>query len=116
MSKALYYEARGEGVYGQVAVAQVVMNRVRSPLWPDTVCDVISQEGQFPWYPGSSANWHYLRPLALKITVADKFGLPLFRKVKKSVFFNRVKFNDPRLVFDASIGNHKFYSFKRGKR
>ncbi|MEG6508801.1 cell wall hydrolase [Methyloligella sp. 2.7D] len=46
LATAIYFEARGESQEGQLAVAQVVMNRVRSPKFPDTVCGVVYQ-GQF---------------------------------------------------------------------
>ncbi|MCP1468574.1 hypothetical protein J3E64_000241 [Sphingobium sp. OAS761] len=41
LTNAVYYEAGNEPEDGQRAVAQVVLNRVRSRLWPDTVCGVI---------------------------------------------------------------------------
>ena len=40
-------EARGEPYEGKLAVAQVVMNRVASPLFPDTICGVVYQRHQF---------------------------------------------------------------------
>jgi spore germination cell wall hydrolase CwlJ-like protein len=43
----VYFEARGEDVLGQAAVAYVTLNRVRSPDYPDTICDVVWQKGQF---------------------------------------------------------------------
>lgn len=43
LAEALYFEARGESVKGQFAVAEVIMNRVESARYPDTVCDVINQ-------------------------------------------------------------------------
>ncbi|QDY69122.1 cell wall hydrolase [Qingshengfaniella alkalisoli] len=43
LSEALYFEARGESVKGQFAVAEVIMNRVKSGSFPDTVCGVIKQ-------------------------------------------------------------------------
>ena len=43
LSEALYFEARGETVKGQFAVAEVIMNRVRSARFPDNVCGVINQ-------------------------------------------------------------------------
>ncbi|MCP4937401.1 MAG: cell wall hydrolase [bacterium] len=43
MTTALYFEARSEPETGQIAVGQVVMNRVRSPDYPDTICGVIYQ-------------------------------------------------------------------------
>ncbi|MEO9820829.1 MAG: cell wall hydrolase [Paracoccaceae bacterium] len=43
MTEALYFEARGETVKGQFAVAEVILNRVASARFPDTVCGVINQ-------------------------------------------------------------------------
>src|SRR6056297_3773982 len=43
LAEALYFEARGETVKGQFAVAEVIMNRVDSAEFPDSVCDVINQ-------------------------------------------------------------------------
>ena len=43
LANAVYFEARGESVRGQIAVAQVVMNRVFSPFYPNNVCGVVYQ-------------------------------------------------------------------------
>lgn len=43
LTNAIYYEAGNEPEDGQRAVAQVVLNRVRSPLWPNSVCSVVYQ-------------------------------------------------------------------------
>ncbi|WP_333586251.1 cell wall hydrolase [Phenylobacterium sp.] len=43
LTQAVYYEARGETPSGQAAVAQVVLNRVRHPAFPKTVCGVVFQ-------------------------------------------------------------------------
>jgi spore germination cell wall hydrolase CwlJ-like protein len=43
LAEALYFEARGETVKGQFAVAEVILNRVDSAAFPDTVCGVIHQ-------------------------------------------------------------------------
>ena len=43
LAEAVYFESRGEAVRGQIAVAQVVMNRVFSGKYPDTVCGVVYQ-------------------------------------------------------------------------
>lgn len=43
LAEAIYYEARGESRQGQMAVAEVVSNRVRSSFYPDTYCDVVYQ-------------------------------------------------------------------------
>ncbi|WP_417728065.1 cell wall hydrolase [Roseovarius sp.] len=43
LAEALYFEARGESVKGQFAVAEVIMNRVDDSNYPDTICGVIHQ-------------------------------------------------------------------------
>lgn len=43
LAQAIYFEARGEPVAGQVAVAEVIMNRVASDRYPDTICGVVFQ-------------------------------------------------------------------------
>ena len=55
LTQAIYFEARGESEIGKRAVGYVVLNRVGSPKFPDTVCGVIRQGGpqppcQFSWY------------------------------------------------------------------
>lgn len=43
LATGIYFEARGEELRGQAAVAQVILNRVRNPAYPDTICDVVYQ-------------------------------------------------------------------------
>jgi len=43
LADAIYYEAGNEPVEGQRAVAQVVLNRVRHPAYPNSVCGVVYQ-------------------------------------------------------------------------
>lgn len=43
LTEALYFEARGESVEGQFAVAEVILNRVKSRRFPNSVCGVINQ-------------------------------------------------------------------------
>jgi spore germination cell wall hydrolase CwlJ-like protein len=56
LAKTIYFEARGESEQGQRAVAAVVLNRVKSPDFPDSICEVVHQGGtdgrdcQFSWY------------------------------------------------------------------
>lgn len=45
LTEALYFEARGESLDGQIAVAEVILNRVDSPLYPRTICGVVKQRG-----------------------------------------------------------------------
>lgn len=46
-AKLVSAESRGESLEGQIAVANVVLNRVSSPLFPNTIMEVIFQKGQF---------------------------------------------------------------------
>ncbi len=43
LTDGIYFEARGEPVRGQAAVAQVILNRVKNPTYPDTICGVVYQ-------------------------------------------------------------------------
>lgn len=45
LTKALYFEARGESLKGQFAVAEVILNRADSPRFPSSVCAVVNQGG-----------------------------------------------------------------------
>jgi len=45
----VYFEARGEKAEGQLAVALVTMNRMKSRHYPDSVCGVVWQKRQFSW-------------------------------------------------------------------
>lgn len=47
LAQAVYFEARGEPIEGQLAVAEVVINRARSAIYPSSYCDVITQPAQF---------------------------------------------------------------------
>ncbi len=47
MAKAIYAEGRGESYTGQVAIGAVIMNRVRSSSFPNTIAGVIYQKGAF---------------------------------------------------------------------
>ena len=50
MAQNIYFEAGNQSRAGKIAVARVVMNRVKSSGWPDTVCKVVKQKMQFSWY------------------------------------------------------------------
>jgi len=46
-----YHEAKNQSFIGQVAVAQVVMNRVKDSRYPNNVCDVVKQGLTYKWNP-----------------------------------------------------------------
>jgi N-acetylmuramoyl-L-alanine amidase len=49
LAQNVYYEARNQPIEGQLAVADVTLNRVEDPRWPDTICGVVEQKNQFSW-------------------------------------------------------------------
>ncbi|WP_017663787.1 cell wall hydrolase [Porphyrobacter sp. AAP82] len=77
LAGAVYFEARGEALAGQLAVAQVIVNRTEDGRFPRSYCGVVAQPGQFsfmrgrrmPAIPEGSAAWH--RAVAVA-HIADK--------------------------------------------
>ena len=79
LATAIYHEARGEPVRGQIAVAQVVLNRVKSEYYPNTVCGVVFQNDhwrnrcQFSFAcDGKSDRWRDRQSWALAEAIANK--------------------------------------------
>lgn len=63
MAKVVHHEAANQSIKGQLAVAQLILNRVKSPIFPKSVCAVVNQPGQFFHtarysVPASSPRWH----------------------------------------------------------
>ncbi len=52
LAQAIYFEARGEPLDGQLAVGQVIINRAESDLFPSDYCSVVTQRGQFSFVKG----------------------------------------------------------------
>lgn len=88
LASGIYFEARGESVRGQAAVAQVILNRVRNPAYPSTICDVVYQNEdwrnrcQFSFACDnikdrvrSGDHWKVAREVAMA-TTAGKIWLP----------------------------------------
>jgi spore germination cell wall hydrolase CwlJ-like protein len=82
IATAVYFEARGEPFDGQLAVAEVVMNRAYSGRYPPSYCAVVKQPWQFSFVRGgrfppadtSSPAWAYAQAIAriAKQRLADK--------------------------------------------
>ena len=53
LAGAVYFEARGEPLAGQLAVAQVIINRAEDSRFPQSYCGVVAQPGQFSFMRGS---------------------------------------------------------------
>ena len=122
LAQAMFYEARGEGLKGQVAVANVVINRATFPgYFPNSLCGVISERGQFQWYHNSrlrgKRNFHpriddEFVLLAKKIIITHNQGRR-FDNTHGSYYFNaNGKRMSPNIVRRAQVGRHTFYTFK----
>ena len=61
MTEALWHEGRGESQIGQLAIAEVIFNRVDSKEFPDTVCDVVHQKitTEYKYYNTSNCQFSY---------------------------------------------------------
>lgn len=114
LASAVYFESKGEPLEGQLAVAEVILNRVESPKFPDTICGVVKQRNQFsfvrggriPSVPTSSSAWRKAVAIAhiAKQDLADS-------AVSTAMFFhaNYVRPSWRGLTRVASVGNHIFY-------
>ena len=58
LARVIHGEARGEDFKGKIAVGSVIMNRIRSPHFPDSIRGVILQEGQFSSLMDGQANYY----------------------------------------------------------
>ncbi len=74
MALALYFEARSETVDAQIAVAEVILNRVEDNRFPDDVCGVVWQPKQFSWThdglsdtPKNHEVWYEIESLAADV-------------------------------------------------
>lgn len=117
MAMNIYHEARGESKLGQIAVAHVTLNRVKSKLYPNTICKVVYQHGQFSWTQDNISDKPKHKKLYDKIKLLSidimkgkykdpTFGAMYFHTRQISPrWMNRVK----RTV---TIGNHIFYRRK----
>lgn len=108
LARAVYSEARGEPFEGQVAVAAVIMNRIRSPLFPNTISGVIFQplaftavaDGQFYLTPNQEA----FRAAQLAVNGWDPSGGALY-------YFNPRTATSPWIwtrPYIKTIGRHRF--------
>jgi len=57
MAKNIYHEAGNQSRLGKFAVAQVTINRMKHPLWRDTICGVVFEPYQFSWANNRSIRW-----------------------------------------------------------
>ena len=115
LTQALYYEARGEGVQGQLAVADVILQRQRSKYHPDTICDVVYEPYQFSFVADGST----LREIDVEAWYkADELSGRILRGEVPTALTGRALFYHAKsvrpdwadaMLKTAEIGNHIFY-------
>jgi spore germination cell wall hydrolase CwlJ-like protein len=121
LTQAVYYEARGEPRSGQQAVAQVILNRVRHPAFPKSVCGVVFQGAktggcQFsfacdnqPHHPMENAAWRRAESVA-----AEALDGQVMAEVGDATHFHVAGSGSgwgAGLLKVAQIGAHVFYRF-----
>ncbi len=126
LSTAIYFEARSEPLQGQIAVGQVIMNRVRSPQFPQTICGVVYQGQMAPGCqfsfacdgktdtPRQDSHWALAQKLARQIT-SGQVWLP---DIGYSTFYH-ADYVSPQwkraMNKIDTIGRHIFYKKRNEK-
>ena len=121
LADAIYFESRGEPLKGQAAVAQVVLNRVRNPAYPDTICKVVYQNkdwtnqcqfsfacDRIPDIVWSRERYKVAEDIAMAVT-AGKIWLP---EVGSATHYHATYVSAmwaPTMKRVAKIGMHIFY-------
>jgi N-acetylmuramoyl-L-alanine amidase len=115
LATAVYFEARGESLEGQLAVARVVMNRAASGKYPPDWCSVVKQpwqfsfvrNGEFPAIDSGSVSWARAQGIA-RLAVAN-----VVPSVEQDVLWYHATYVAPswghRLSMVEKIGAHIFY-------
>ena len=127
LAEAMYYEARGEGVDGQKAVAEVVLQRTRNRNYGNTVCSVVYEgvekgrlDCQFSFACDGSRKrakeegvWQETKLLAEKIMTGQ---VKLANRTLQAIAYHSVDvtpFWSASMLRTAQIGNHIFYRLQR---
>jgi N-acetylmuramoyl-L-alanine amidase len=116
VATAVYHEARGEPITGQIAVAYTIKNRVGSADFPDTACGVVYDEKHAVQFTGikkvkpnyDSAAWEQ----AVEVAVLSWIGFVDDPTKGARFYYNPKKVEKPswtRIKIAAKIGNHTFF-------
>ncbi|WP_114954150.1 cell wall hydrolase [Sphingosinicella terrae] len=116
LASAVYFEARGEPIEGQLAVAEVVLNRTRSGRYPGTICEVVTQPWQFSFVrrgiiPAANRQSEAWRRAVAIARIAE---IRASRLLPENVLWYHADYVSPswgrRLARNTKIGLHIFYS------
>ncbi len=112
MALNIYHEARGETREGKIGVAMVTINRTKSGIFPETICEVVYQRGQYQWAANNprvsdKKAWNVAVGLAIHVIldynqiVDPTHGALYFHERSVKVFWKSQK--------TKAIGLHVFY-------
>lgn len=112
LAKNIYYEARGEPILGQIAVAKVTVNRLNNGSFGNTICEVVFAKDQFSWTKDS------------KRKIVDQKAWKAATDIATAILTNTIHLDLDALYFHANhvkprwsrykekaatIGKHIFY-------
>jgi N-acetylmuramoyl-L-alanine amidase len=113
LAGAIYFEARGETLEGQLAVGRVIVNRANSGRFPSSYCGVVYQPSQFSFVRGrsmpsvreNSDDWREAVAVA-QIASEGRWHSP----ARGALFFHATRVSPKwRLTRLARVDNHVFY-------
>lgn len=126
MATAIYFEARSESYRGQIAVGQVVMNRLSHPIYPKTICNVVFQNQnmrnacQFsfacdgiPERVTEPKAWAQAEEIAKGVINGTLYETDVGASTHYHATYVYPHWA-PKLKKNVKIGHHIFYQFKRG--
>lgn len=114
----IYHEARGEGIEGMVAVGLVTANRVRSPHYAASYCEVVFQKSQFAWTEKPPGDREVAEPVAFAQAAEIAVGI-IGGRIANPGFTATHFESGPRpywagsLIFKGRIGRQRFYEEKQ---
>ena len=125
LAAAIFFEARDQPHFGQRAVAEVVMTRVESPRWPDTICGVVYQRKQFSFthdglsddYKGYDGNMFDSQAIVIAEEIANSY-IKGERLGLTSTHYYATYISAPKWTklyhADGRIGGHLFFTATEG--
>lgn len=112
MARTIYHEAANQALSGQLAVAQVILNRTRSGAFPRSVCAVVDQPGQFSQAPVSAAV-ATAKPWGAAVAIAIIAQERRYPQIAPGALFFHAAWMRPAWSGEreriAQIGDHIFY-------
>jgi spore germination cell wall hydrolase CwlJ-like protein len=114
LARNIYHEARGESLHGQIAVAQVTVNRVESGKFQSSICGTVYANRQFSWTIGKPKKIKDTKAWRDSVAVATAvLNKSIYLPDFKALYFHtkqvKPRWNRKKRVL-AVIGNHIFYA------